>query len=100
MLSVNNKKLSCRIAEQKKCLPLQSTLVISVDMQSFSDIIDRLGGPSEAGRKLGTTQQNASQMKHRDNIPARFWPAVIENLPELSLAALAEMAVRRGEKVA
>lgn len=69
-------------------------------MQSFSAIIDHLGGPSEAGRKLQTTQQNASQMKQRDNIPPRFWPLVIEHMPDVTLSELAELAVKRGEKAA
>lgn len=64
-------------------------------MQSFSQIIDTLGGPSEAARKLGTSQQNAWQMKDRNSIPPKYWPRIIETIDGVSLSQLATLAAKR-----
>mgnify|MGYP000199104513 CR=1 FL=1 len=68
-------------------------------MKTFSDIIDKLGGPTEAARKLGTSQQNASQMKRLNSISARYWPRVVQLLPSVTMSKLAKLyATRRGAK--
>lgn len=69
-------------------------------MQSFSEIITELGGPSAFANILGTTQQNASQMRQRNFIPPRFWPATVKaagdkGLPGVTFETLAMLAEKR-----
>lgn len=64
-------------------------------MDSFTAIIDTLGGPSAAARKIGTSPQNVQQMRYRDSIPARYWSAIVQELPSLTLADLASLAASR-----
>lgn len=51
-------------------------------MRSFSEIITECGGPSAFAIILGTTQQNVSQMRQRNFIPPRFWPATVKAAKE------------------
>ena len=69
-------------------------------MNSFSQIIERLGGSTEAARKLGTSQQNAWDMSRRNNIPARYWPVITATFPDVSLHDLAQLAVNRNKGAA
>lgn len=74
-------------------------------MQSFSNIITKLGGPSAFAVILGTTQQNVSQMRQRNLIPPRFWPATVKAAKEKGLEGvtfenLAILAASRAASVA
>ena len=64
-------------------------------MNSFTEIIDAIGTTYEVGRKLGTSQQNASRMRVRDTIPTKYWAKVCKLVDGVDGAKLAELAMRR-----
>ena len=57
-------------------------------MQSFSEIIDSFGGQADFANILGTTQQNVSQMRKRNSIPSRFWPATVRAATERGIEGI------------
>lgn len=46
--------------------------------ESFTAIIDALGGHASAGLLLGIPPGTASAMKSRDSIAPRYWPRLIK----------------------
>ncbi len=64
-------------------------------MKSFAEIIEVMGGPTAAARKLSTSMQNCQQMRERNNIPARYWPALVAQVEGLTFEKLAKMAAER-----
>lgn len=46
-------------------------------MQSFSDIIDALGGSGVLSKALGLPLGTTSAMKTRDSIPPEYWRDVV-----------------------
>ena len=71
-------------------------------MESFSDIIDALGGPTAAMQALGAPSPQAVwNMKARNSIPARYWPRLVAAMAERGIVGvthegLARLASRRG----
>lgn len=68
-------------------------------MQTVAHIIQAFGGPTSFARAIGTTQQNATNMKDRGSIPPGFWKAIVDeanrrNIEGLTLEALADLAAK------
>jgi hypothetical protein len=66
-------------------------------MQTFVEVIDALGGPTAVAAAIGTTQQNVTNMKARNSIPANFWKPLVEaaherGKSEITLDLLAQIA--------
>lgn len=73
-------------------------------MGSFSAVIDAFGGPAKFGRALGIPASHAGVMKHRESIPAEYWPAVVKAASEkgidgVTFEGLALLAATKPESV-
>ena len=73
-------------------------------MDSAAQIIDRFGGPTAFAFIVGTTQQNATNMKARGTIPASFFRAIVDaaverNIEGLTLDVLADLAAKDWNRV-
>lgn len=69
-------------------------------VNTFADVIDRLGGPASFARKIGTTAGAAKQAKRRDSIAAEWFTATVraareEGLSEITADRLAEIAAKK-----
>ena len=64
-------------------------------MNNFTSIIAEMGGSTKAARVLGASLQNEHSMAVRNSIPAKYWPAVIKALKNVTLSDLARMAQDR-----
>lgn len=69
---------------------------------SAQDIFDGLGKLREIGDRLGVTGQAISNMKQRNDIPPRYWPALIdlarEKGKQVTTDALMQLSVKRATK--
>lgn len=68
-------------------------------MESATKIIDAFGGPTAFAIVVGTTQQNATNMKARGTIPASFFRAIVDaaverNIQGVTLDVLADLAAK------
>ena len=68
-------------------------------MESAAQIIDAFGGPTAFAFVVGTTQQNATNMKARGTIPANFFRAIVDaaadrNIQGITLDVLADLAAK------
>lgn len=66
-------------------------------MQTFSQIIDALGGYAKAADAIGVPTGTVSAWKTRDSIPPAYWHRLVNaatamNLAGVSLEALARMS--------
>lgn len=67
------------------------------EMHTVAHIIQAFGGPTSFARAIGTTQQNATNMKDRGSIPPGFWKAIVDeagkrDIDGLTLETLADLA--------
>lgn len=62
---------------------------------TVTNIIDRLGGPTPVARAIGTTQQNVSNMRRENRIPAHFWRSIISLASERGEAGIDEALLMR-----
>lgn len=53
-------------------------MVTNFGMETISDIISAMGGPSKMARLLGTNQSTVSEMKRRRSIPPKWWNPILE----------------------
>ena len=65
-------------------------------MESFSDLIDKLGGYLKLSEVLGLPRGTVSAMKTRNSIPPEHWPVIAREaerlgLPGVTLDSLAEL---------
>ena len=68
-------------------------------MESAAQIIDAFGGPTAFASVVGTTQQNATNMKARGTIPATFFRAIVDaaadrKIDGITLDVLADLAAQ------
>lgn len=45
--------------------------------RTVPELIDALGGASEVARLIARQPSTASEMKRRQSIPVRYWPALV-----------------------
>lgn len=69
-------------------------------MDSFSAVIDALGGAASFGEGIGVSDSHARTMKARDSIPPAYWEktvalAVLRGVQGVSFALLARLSARR-----
>jgi len=69
-------------------------------VNSFSEVIDALGGTSKFARAIGMKPNTAKMAKSRDSIAAEWWSAVADAAAnagrhDISLEKLAELAAQR-----
>lgn len=73
-------------------------------MKNVSDLIDALGGPVEIQRVTEITAAHIRQMRLRNSIPVKHWPALLKMSRKLgkpiSEADLLRIHVRRGQGAA
>jgi hypothetical protein len=74
-------------------------------VNSFKDIIVKLGGPAEFGRAVGMTPGAAKQAQRRNSIAAEWFAATARaaqsaGLAEITEARLAELAERKRTQAA
>lgn len=68
-------------------------------METFAAVIDAWPSPAEFAADVGVPLNNARVWKHRDSIPARYWPQVVagaeaRGLVGITLDLLAKLAAR------
>lgn len=71
-------------------------------MQSFTEVIARLGGPEAVAPIIGAKADTVRKMSERDSVPPEYWPALIDvardkRVRGITLAKLAKM--KRPRKV-
>lgn len=68
-------------------------------MNSFSDVIDALGGTAKFASAVGMKPNTAKMAKARDSISPSWWPAVVKAAEErgedITLERLAALAAER-----
>lgn len=69
-------------------------------VNSFSDVIDALGGTAKFARAIGMKANTAKMAKARDSIAAEWWKSVADAAAEsgrddISVERLAELAAQR-----
>jgi hypothetical protein len=69
-------------------------------MDSFADVIEAFGGPTRFAAVVGIEPAHAQVMKHRDSIPAPYWPQVVmaakrRRIRGVSLQSLAALARKK-----
>lgn len=72
-------------------------------MNTFSAVIDKLGGPIEVARVLGQTPDGVRKMRRRNRIEPMYWPVLVEMARErrvagVSIMRLASIAVNSPRK--
>lgn len=72
-------------------------------MMTVADIIEAFGGPTSLGDAIDARPQAVVNMRARESIPSRYWPALVRVAAErdidgITLEALADMAVRRAAR--
>jgi hypothetical protein len=70
-------------------------------VNSFSELIDRFGGPAAFGRAIGMTPNAAKQAKRRDSLAAERFGATIRaaeanGFHDITAERLVELAEQRG----
>jgi hypothetical protein len=71
---------------------------------SFSRIIEALGGPAAFGAAIGIPDSHARAMKTRDSIPPEYWPATVRTAETKGIAgvtadAMAKIAARKAGRL-
>lgn len=69
-------------------------------MNTFSDIIARLGGPSGLAPIIGANPEAIRKMAQRESVPSEYWPALIDaarakRVRGVTLAKLTQMKTPR-----
>lgn len=69
-------------------------------VNSFSDVINALGGTAKFARAIGMKANTAKMAKSRDSIAAEWWVAVAAaaadaGRPDISVEKMAELAAQR-----
>ena len=69
-------------------------------METFSQIIDALGGPTAYASLVNTSPQNAWQMRDRNSVRPAFWPATVKaaavmGIDGITFESLAKIAAAR-----
>lgn len=72
-------------------------------MDSFSTLIDRLGGRSVVAAAIGSNAEAVRKMSERNNIRPEYWPALIglareKRISGVSFASLTKIAPPRKKK--
>ena len=72
-------------------------------LDSFSDIIEAMGGPAAFGAAIGIPDSHARAMKTRDSIPPEYWPRTVraaeaKGLAGVTAAVMAAIAERKAER--
>lgn len=62
-------------------------------MQSFSDLIDQLGGAAAVARFAGLKPGTVQQMKSRDSVQPRYWPFLIKLAQQKQVAGVTHDAL-------
>ena len=72
-------------------------------MRTFQEVIEALGGVSGLRAALSISYEAARKMRDRDNIPAVYWPRLIDaaarlGLEDITPESLVEIVRRRAEE--
>lgn len=72
-------------------------------MDSFSALIDKLGGPAKTARAVDMDPGTGRQWKRRNNIPATYWSKLIDHARDrrvkgVTIEMLGKLAMSTMEK--
>jgi len=72
-------------------------------MLTIPTIFDALGGPAPVSRMLGVKPSTASEMKRRQVIPVRLWPALVKlceqrGVKGVTYDRLVELHTKKGKR--
>ncbi|OJX74172.1 carph-isopro domain-containing protein [uncultured Mesorhizobium sp.] len=63
-------------------------------MHTVHDIFDSMGGTGAVAKVIGVKHSAASEMRRRQSIPVKYWPALIESARLGGLAITSDVLVR------
>ncbi|WP_363613236.1 carph-isopro domain-containing protein [Mesorhizobium sp.] len=63
-------------------------------MQTVHDIFEALGGTGAVARVIGVKHSAASEMRRRQSIPVKYWPALMSKAAEERIAIDSDVLVR------
>lgn len=63
-------------------------------MQTVHDIFEALGGTGAVAKVIGVKHSAASEMRRRQSIPVKYWPALMAKASEERIAIDSDVLVR------
>lgn len=63
-------------------------------MRTVHDIFEALGGTGAVAKVIGVKHSAASEMRRRQSIPVKYWPALMERAVQDRIAIDSDVLVR------